>query len=119
MEELHSDALKLYKDYLDKDSYNFINCPSNIFNEFSYLMKEYHSIEKLTKLSRLLYKAYDHTFSALEEVWLPQFFHSSEVRQFFYIYLHNYHSNFFSFMLIFVEQKLYHHTVNNQLSMYL
>lgn len=79
IEELHEDALRLYKEYLDKDSYNFISCPTDISLDFEYLVKEYYSIEKLTKSSKLLYKAYDYTFTALETVWLSKFFHSSEV----------------------------------------
>lgn len=79
VELLHSDALKIYKEYLDKESYNFISCPPDILKEFDNLMKEYYGIEKLTRLSKLLYKAYDFTFTELETVWLPKFFHSSEV----------------------------------------
>lgn len=79
VEELHVDALKLYKDYLNKESYNFISCPTDILQELDYLVQDYYSVEKLTKLSKLLYKAYDHTFTILENVWLPKFFHSSEV----------------------------------------
>lgn len=80
VEELHLDALKLYKDYMDKESYNFIYCTPDLLQDFDYLIQEYHSVEKLTKLSKLIYKAYDHTFALLETVWLPKFFHSSEVR---------------------------------------
>lgn len=79
MEELHNDVLKLYKDYLQKDSYNFIFCPLDIVKDFDYVIQEYYSIDKLMKLSKLLYKAYDHTFTILETMWLPKFFHSSEV----------------------------------------
>lgn len=82
VEELNVDALKLYRDYLDKTSYNFISCPSDILKEFDFLIEEYQdycSVEKLTNLSKLLYKAYEHTFNTLENMWLPKFFHSSEV----------------------------------------
>ncbi|XP_018573959.1 sorting nexin-14 isoform X2 [Anoplophora glabripennis] len=82
LEELHSDALKLYKDYLNKDSLNFIGCPSDITEDFSHLIKEYIT-EKLTKIPKLLYRAYDYTFNELETMWLPQFFHSNE----FYSYI--------------------------------
>ncbi|XP_074032931.1 sorting nexin-14 isoform X2 [Leptinotarsa decemlineata] len=78
LENLHADALKLYKEYLDKDSYSFIGCLSEISENFGFLMQEVYSIEKLSKLSKLLYAAYDYTFNILENVWLPQFFHSTE-----------------------------------------
>ncbi|KAG5876709.1 hypothetical protein JTB14_038026 [Gonioctena quinquepunctata] len=78
LEDLHSDALKLYKEYLDKDSYSFIGCPSGISENFSNLIQEVYTIEKLSKLSKLLYTAYDYTFNNLESIWLPQFFHSTE-----------------------------------------
>lgn len=79
MKTLHSDLLKLYKEYIDRDSYNFINCPSSISNDFKNLSHDSYSLEKLENLSKLLYKAYDHTFATLESFWLPQFFHSNEV----------------------------------------
>lgn len=82
VEELHMDAVKLYKDYLDKGSFNCISCPSNILQDFDYLVQEYYSFEKLTKLSKLLYKAYDYIVVLLETVWLPKFFHSTEVSSF-------------------------------------
>lgn len=79
VEELHSDALKLYKDYLDKDSYNFISCPLEVTEEYKYLVQEYYTVEKLSKLAKLLCRAYDHTYTLVEVLWLPKFFHSSEV----------------------------------------
>lgn len=79
LEELHSDALKLYKDYLNKDSLNFIGSPDDITEDFCHLIKESYITEKLTKIPKLLYRAYDYTFTELETMWLPQFFHSNEV----------------------------------------
>lgn len=79
VEELHSDALKLYKEYLDKNSFSFISCPSEISEDFKFLLQDVYDIEKLSKLSKLLYAAYDYVFNILENIWLPQFFHSSEV----------------------------------------
>ncbi|KAJ8911435.1 hypothetical protein NQ315_005968 [Exocentrus adspersus] len=86
LEELHSDATKLYKDYLDKESVNFIGCSDDILADFCQLISETHITEKLRKLSKLLYRAYDYTFNELESIWLPQFFHSNE----FYSYICGY-----------------------------
>ncbi|CAH0546449.1 unnamed protein product [Brassicogethes aeneus] len=83
LEKLHTDAQKLYKEYLYKDSVNYIRCSENISNEFNSLIKEgVHNIAKL-RTSTPLFMAYEHTFSVLENIWLPQFYHSSE----FYSYI--------------------------------
>ncbi|XP_028141747.1 sorting nexin-14 isoform X2 [Diabrotica virgifera virgifera] len=78
VEELHVEAKKLYKEYLDKNSFSFISCPSEISEDFKFLMQDDYAVEKLSKLSKLLYTAYDFVFNVLESVWLPQFFHSNE-----------------------------------------
>nr|CAH7759736.1 unnamed protein product [Callosobruchus chinensis] len=78
MEELHSDIVKLYNEYIENSSFNFISCPSSISNEFKNLINDVYTVDKLSYLSKLLYKAYDHTFTTLESNWLPQFFHSNE-----------------------------------------
>lgn len=78
IEELHSDASKLYKEYLDKNSFSFIGCPSEISENFNLLMQDVYAAEKLSKLSKLLYTAYDFVYNILETVWLSQFFHSNE-----------------------------------------
>ncbi|CAG9818827.1 unnamed protein product [Phaedon cochleariae] len=75
LDELHSDAQKLYGEYLFRGSFSFINCPSEISEAFQFAMK---NPEELLDLSKLLYTAYDHTFNSLECEWLPQFFHSNE-----------------------------------------
>ncbi|KAJ8981392.1 hypothetical protein NQ317_002586 [Molorchus minor] len=83
LEALHTEAVKLYKDYLDKESFDFIGCPVNITEDFNYTVKDISSVHRLTKLSKILYRAYEHTFTILENIWLPQFFHSNE----FYSYI--------------------------------
>jgi hypothetical protein len=37
-----------------------------------------YSVAKL-RTSKPLYQAYEHTFTTLEKLWLPAFFHSNEV----------------------------------------
>ncbi|CAG9861895.1 unnamed protein product [Phyllotreta striolata] len=78
IEELHNDALKLYKEYLDKSSFSYISCPSDISEDFKFLMQDIYAVEKISKLSKLLCAAYEFVFNILENVWLPQFFHSNE-----------------------------------------
>lgn len=79
LEKLHNDATKLYNEYLNEGSVNFISCTPDICAEFSGLIKEgVHNIAKL-RTSTPLFSAYEHTFNVLENTWLPQFFHSSEV----------------------------------------
>ncbi|RZB40834.1 sorting nexin-14-like [Asbolus verrucosus] len=83
LEELHSEALTLYKEYLKKDSLNFIGCSDGIVDDYYTLLKDgVYSVAKL-RTSKPLYQAYEHTFTLLESVWLPSFFHSNE----FYSYI--------------------------------
>ncbi|XP_072378466.1 sorting nexin-14-like isoform X1 [Diabrotica undecimpunctata] len=78
VEELQVEATKLFKEYLDKNSFSFISCPSEISEDFKCLMQDDYAVEKLSKQSKLLYTAYDFVINALESIWLPQFFHSTE-----------------------------------------
>lgn len=80
LEELHADALTLYKDYLDPKSDNFIGCADDIINELRDLLNEgVYNVAKL-QTSEPLYKASEFTFNVLENEWLPLFYHSIEVR---------------------------------------
>ncbi|XP_065162082.1 sorting nexin-14-like isoform X2 [Atheta coriaria] len=78
LEELHADALTLYKDYLDPKSDNFIGCADDIINELRDLLNEgVYNVAKL-QTSEPLYKASEFTFNVLENEWLPLFYHSIE-----------------------------------------
>ncbi|XP_057664607.1 sorting nexin-14-like isoform X1 [Diorhabda carinulata] len=78
IEELNNEASKLFKEYLDRNSFSFIGCPSDVSDEFELIIRDVYVVEKLSKLSKLLYTAYDFVYNILETVWLPQFFHSNE-----------------------------------------
>ncbi|XP_066140261.1 sorting nexin-14-like isoform X2 [Euwallacea fornicatus] len=82
LEGLHVQALNLYKEYLNADSFNFIGCSSEICAEFSDLIEDIYSVAKL-RTSKPLYQAYEFAFNQLEAFWLPHFFHSNE----FYNYI--------------------------------
>ncbi|KAF7270619.1 hypothetical protein GWI33_016415 [Rhynchophorus ferrugineus] len=82
LEELHSQAMTLYKEYLHEESYNFIGCSRQICEEYSALIKDIYTVAEL-RTSKPLYQAYEYNLSYLETVWLPQFFHSDE----FYKYI--------------------------------
>lgn len=83
LEDLHSEALTLYREYLNKDNINFIACPDEIIESYYSLLKDgVYNVAKL-RTSKPLYQAYEHTFNVLEQVWLPAFFHSNEVRNVF------------------------------------
>ncbi|XP_050301492.1 sorting nexin-14-like isoform X2 [Anthonomus grandis grandis] len=82
LKELHEQALKLHKEYLNDDSYNFIGCSDTICKEFSELIDDIYTVAKL-RTSKPLYQAYDFAFNHLESIWMPQFFHSNE----FYNYI--------------------------------
>ncbi|CAG9770654.1 unnamed protein product [Ceutorhynchus assimilis] len=77
LEELHCQASKLYSEYLNGESFNFIGCSREISCEFSMLISDIYSVAKL-RTSKPLYQAYDFAFNHLENFWLPQFFHSNE-----------------------------------------
>ncbi|XP_966626.3 sorting nexin-14 isoform X1 [Tribolium castaneum] len=83
LEELHSEALTLYKEYLNKNTINFIGCSDEIIDNYYSLLKDgVYNVAKL-RTSKPLYQAYEHTFNVLEKVWCPSFFHSNE----FYSYI--------------------------------
>ena len=84
LEELHSEALTLYKEYLSQDCVNFVGCPDEIVNDYYALIKDgVYNVARL-RTSKPLYQAYEHTFTVLEKIWLPSFFHSNEVLLFYY-----------------------------------
>lgn len=79
LEELHAEAMTLYREYLNKDCINFIGCSDDIIVDFlSLLQNGVYSVTKL-RTSKPLFQAYEYTFTVLETVWLPAFFHSNEV----------------------------------------
>lgn len=87
LEELHSEALNLYKEYLSKNCVNFIGCSEDIVEDYYCLIKGgVYNVAKL-RTSKPLFQAYEHTFNVLETVWLPSFFHSNEVIQFLELFL--------------------------------
>ncbi|XP_030750868.1 sorting nexin-14-like isoform X2 [Sitophilus oryzae] len=82
LEDLHSQAISLYKEYLSEDSISFIGCSKEICDQFNGLIKDIYSVAQL-RTSKPLYQAYEYAFNYLESIWLPHFFHSNE----FYNYI--------------------------------
>ncbi|KRT81499.1 hypothetical protein AMK59_5266, partial [Oryctes borbonicus] len=83
LENLHTEALNLYKIYISPKSPDFIGCPDDIVTDLYRLLEEgVYNVAKL-RTSEPLYKAYDHAFGVLENNHLPEFYHSNE----FYSYL--------------------------------
>ncbi|KAK4877057.1 hypothetical protein RN001_009563 [Aquatica leii] len=83
LENLHAEALNIYKIYFDHKSNDYIGFNNKINDQLQRLLEEgVYNVAKL-RTSEPLYKAYDFAFNVLEKDWLPGFFHSNE----FYNYL--------------------------------
>lgn len=79
LENLHTEALNLYKIYISPKSPDFIGCTDDIVTDLYRLLDEgVYNVAKL-RTSEPLYKAYDHAFGVLENNHLPEFYHSNEV----------------------------------------
>lgn len=79
LENLHTEAMNLFKIYFDRKSEDCISCPSHIGLQFEQLLHEgVYNVAKL-RTSEPLYQAYDYAYNILEKDLLPGFFHSNEV----------------------------------------
>lgn len=79
LENLHAEAVNLYKIYFDHKSPDCIGCSMQIELQLNQLLQEgVYNVAKL-RTSEPLYQAYDYAFNVLESEWLPAFFHSNEV----------------------------------------
>ncbi|KAF5269937.1 hypothetical protein FQR65_LT05736 [Abscondita terminalis] len=84
LENLHGEALNIYKIYFDQKSNDYIGCEKEIEAQLLHLLQEgVYNIAKL-QTAEPLYKAYEFAFNRLENDWLPGFFHSNEVWIFFF-----------------------------------
>lgn len=80
LENLHNEATKLYSEYFDARNGNFIGCSESITKNFYHLLQGgVYDVAKFST-SEPLYQAYEHALNILEKDYLPQFFHSNEVR---------------------------------------
>lgn len=80
LENLHKEANKLYKEYFDSNNENFIGCSERIIKNFHHLLQGgVYDVAKFCT-SEPLYQAYEHSLNLLEKDYLPQFFHSNEVK---------------------------------------
>lgn len=79
LRDLHTDAVKIYNEYLSKESYNFIGCSTSESDELRNLIinEGVYNINTL-RTCKAWYTVQDHVINLLENVWLPQFFRSNE-----------------------------------------
>lgn len=83
LEDLHTEALNLYKVYLDVNSVEFIGCSEDVVENLKELLSQgVYNVHKL-RTSEPLFEAFDFAWTSLESKWLPLFYHSNE----FYVYM--------------------------------